>query len=320
MHINYFISILATAITPILMWLFCPIFSLSWNKKGIKYYYTHPEFKTKIVFPDIFSKGQIYLSIVIPAYNESKRIEKTLDRTLKFLKARNFSWEMIVVNDGSSDNTTSVVIEWTKRNLLDTQRIRPLDYTLIHGNMGKGFAVKTGMLRARGRYVLFMDADGASSLEGIDRLLSKMKECETDPDNAEISLGVVCGSRAHMVSEVDRTRLRAFLMHGFHFCVSLIGGVHNIQDTQCGFKLFTREAVRRIFPSQKLRRWCFDVELINLANWQSIPVVERYISWKEIPGSKMSPLRDAVFMLRELIVMRFCYVLGIWKIEFPHRD
>jgi len=252
----------------------------------------------------------------MPAYNESKRIEKTLNSTLKFLKEKNFRWELIVVDDGSSDNTTSVVVEWSKRNQLTTQHVRALNYTEIHGNMGKGFAVKTGMLRARGRYVMFMDADGASSLNGIDRLLETMKNSETDRENGETSLGVVCGSRAHMAkdSEVDRTWLRTLMMHGFHFCVSLIGGVHNIKDTQCGFKLFTREAVRRIFPSQRLRRWSFDVELINLANWQSIPVVEQHISWQEIPGSKMSPLRDSVFMLREMIIMRLCYVLGIWKI------
>jgi len=300
----------------ILIWLLSPIFTLTSSEKRTKYYYIHHQFGTKMSFPDVFSKSELHLSIVMPAYNESKRIEKTLDRTLEFLKQKEFRWELIVVDDGSSDNTTAVVAEWTKRNKLTTQYVRSLNYTEIHGNMGKGFAVKTGMLRARGRYVMFMDADGASNLIGIDRLLSTMRNNETDPGNGETSLGVVCGSRAHLAknSEVERTWLRSFLMHGFHYCVSMIGGIHTIEDTQCGFKLFTREAVRRIFPSQRLRRWSFDVELINLAYWQSIPVVEQHISWQEIPGSKMSPLRDSLFMLREMIVMRLCYVLGIWKI------
>merc|ERR1719228_77719 len=181
MYFNGLLLLVVMFIALSLIWLISLIFILNSTVKHAKYYYEHHQFGTKMSFPDVFCKSELHLSIVMPAYNESKRIEKTLDRTWKFLKEKDFMWELIVVDDGSSDNTTAVVLEWTKRNKLTTQNVRSLNYTEIHGNMGKGFAVKTGMLRARGRYVMFMDADGASNLIGIDRLLSTMRNIETDP-------------------------------------------------------------------------------------------------------------------------------------------
>merc|ERR1719233_2855639 len=126
MYFNELILLGIIVISSVLIWLLSPIYTLTSTKLRTKYYYKHHQFDTKMLFPDIFCKSEVYLSIVMPAYNESKRIEKTLNNTLKFLKDKNFRWELIVVDDGSSDNTTSVVLEWIKRNQLTTQHVRAL--------------------------------------------------------------------------------------------------------------------------------------------------------------------------------------------------
>merc|ERR1712129_303173 len=194
--------------------------------------------------------------------------------------------------------------------------IRLLSY---RQNQGKGFAVQQGMLHARGCVVLFADADGASEITHLDRLenalLKALKQttlsacCDLD--------GIAIGSRAHLQNkaEAERTFFRNILMWGFHIVVEYIGNVRGIKDTQCGFKLFTRSSVKKTFTLQRIRRWCFDPELLMLAQLQSIPVYEVGIKWQEIDGSKIEPMVASFNMLREIILVRMCYTFGIWYHE-----
>jgi dolichyl-phosphate beta-glucosyltransferase len=108
-------------------------------------------------------------------------------------------------------------------------------------------------------------------------------------------------------------------MYGFHFCVQVLGGVYHIRDTQCGFKLFTRKAAQILFTSQHLRRWCFDVELLFICGQLGIPVSEVSVNWQEIPGSKVRLIEASLLMGRDLLVIRFSYLLRIWRIEDPSR-
>lgn len=167
--------------------------------------------------------------------------------------------------------------------------------------------------------VLFADSDGASEITHLPRLeealmgglgVSDHWQC---PERSAIAIG----SRAHLQEEAEaqRTVLRNILMWGFHFVVTAIGDVHGIEDTQCGFKLFTRSAVERTFMFQRIRRWCFDPELLMLAQKQHIKVHEVQIGWQEIEGSKLTPFKAAVNMLREIVLLRMCYLFGIWYTE-----
>ena len=126
--------------------------------------------------------------------------------------------------------------------------------------------------------------------------------------------GVSVGSRKDLQKEAEANRAfyRNVAMWGFHYCVKYIAGVDNIRDTQCGFKMFTRNAVKNIFLYQKIRRWCFDVELLMIAQMQDIPMIEVGVAWDEIPGSKLSVIKASLSMFRELIIMRFFKMIGQW--------
>jgi len=281
-------------------------------------------------FPTIHDSPSKCMSLVFPAYNEEQRLRACLDPTIKYLIGREnnhkktnnsspFSWEIIVVNDGSKDKTASIVQEYA--NKYTTDRIRLLSYDI---NQGKGFAVQQGMLHARGSLVLFADADGASEITHLDRLeqavfgrLNKRNHFEC----SELDC-IAIGSRAHLQkqAEAERTLLRNVLMWGFHFAVSYIGNVRHIKDTQCGFKLFTRASVRKTVLLQRIRRWCFDPELLMLAQTQKIPVCEIQIKWQEIEGSKIQPLKASFNMLRELVLVRICFVFGVWYTELKQNS
>ena len=134
-------------------------------------------------------------------------------------------------------------------------------------------------------------------------------------------MGVAIGSRAHMVDSevvVKRSFIRNFLMRSFHF-ILYIFGIACIRDTQCGFKCFTRSAAAAIFPTMHVEGWIFDIEVLLVAGFHNIPIREIPIDWHEVDGTKMSLARDAVLMLKDLIVIRLNYMLGIWSIQKPKK-
>jgi len=254
----------------------------------------------------------LYLSIIVPAYNEEERIGTMLNETVEYLLRRStdedrFEWEIIVVDDGSRDKTGLVVLDWVKRYTTDRIRILPLVK-----NQGKGGAVQQGMLHARGKYLLMADADAATRIEDVARLEEKMKATEKD------GKGVIVGSRAHLEHKAVATRkwYRNVLMYGFHILVSILT-VKGIRDTQCGFKLFSRRAAQHLFFNQHLRRWSFDVELLCLAQKLRIPMAEVAVNWTEIPGSKLNLLESSFAMARDLFLIRFAYAFRIWLMKDP---
>jgi len=263
-------------------------------------------------FPSTSTPPSVDISFITPAYDEQERISLMVDATLAYVKKRkqnepSFTYELLIVDDGSRDNTSEVAMQYVKKETIDTVRLLKLTK-----NRGKGGAVKRGMLCARGKYMLMVDADGATEISDIRRLEEDLHKAERD------GFGVAVGSRAHIVGDVvaKRTFVRNILMYGFHIFVQVLG-VKGIKDTQCGFKLFTRKAAHALFDNLHIERWAFDVELLYRAQLLKIPVVEVAVKWQEIPGSKLSPFASSVQMAIDLTRIRIAYMLGFWKVNKP---
>jgi dolichyl-phosphate beta-glucosyltransferase len=236
----------------------------------------------------------IQLSIIIPAYNEERRLPLTLVETIDYFDQRvspepeGFSYEILVIDDGSSDHTASIVKKFEKiRHQLRLLRL-PV-------NSGKGRAVQVGMLNARGNRVLFMDADGATPIAEFERL------------NLALDQGaqVAFGSRALISNDtkVDTVWYRKYPGRVFNFLVNsiLLG---EVADTQCGFKLFTAKAAHFLFSKQTLAGFGFDVEILYLARKAAIPSKEVPVNWSNVPGSKVSLLRDSLRMFLEIVIIK----------------
>jgi len=214
--------------------------------------------------------------------------------------------ELLIVDDGSQDGTSALALALAAQHPTADIRVVTLDK-----NLGKGGAVRHGMLHARGTRLLMVDADGASRFSDLEALWTAMDTLAPGNEAA-----VVVGSRAHLVKTdavVKRSFVRNILMHVFHTFLR-IAGVGHIRDTQCGFKLFTRRAAQRIFPVQHLATWIFDVELLLLAKQLGIPVAEVPVEWHEVAGSKLNVVKDSFQMLRDLLILRGNHFTGRWKV------
>ncbi|XP_061189086.1 dolichyl-phosphate beta-glucosyltransferase-like [Saccostrea echinata] len=270
------------------------------------------EKQEKCVFPSINDPATLELSVIVPAYNEEERLPVMMDEALGYLEERkkkssSFSYEVIVVDDGSKDKTTQTAQKYC--NKFGSEKVRVLT---LAKNRGKGGAIRLGMFSARGRYLLFADADGASKFSDFTKLENEMKNINKDSSNR----AVVCGSRAHLEEEsiAQRSLFRTILMKGFHFVVWFLC-VRGVKDTQCGFKLLTREAAILLFSNLHVERWAFDVDMLFLAQYFNIPVGEVAITWTEIEGSKMVPVFSWIQMGKDIILIRLRYLLGAWKIK-----
>lgn len=261
-------------------------------------------------FPSVEDAPTVHLSVIIPAYNEEQRLPKMLEECMSFLEEKakddTFTYEVIVVSDGSSDGTVSLALKYSKRYTVDKFRVLEL-----LDNRGKGGAVRLGMLSARGRYLLFADADGATKFSDYDKLENNMKSITKDWQ----SNGIVVGSRSHLEQDAiaSRSLFRTLLMHGFHFLVWLFA-VRSIRDTQCGFKLLTRSAAHTLFKNLHVERWAFDVELLYIAERLKMPIAEVAVNWKEIEGSKLTPVWSWIQMGVDLFLIWFRYTIGAWQL------
>ncbi|XP_072378817.1 dolichyl-phosphate beta-glucosyltransferase [Diabrotica undecimpunctata] len=280
----------------------------------------------QVPFPSINEKSSIHLSVIVPAYNEEERLPLMLDECVDFLENRcknlpNYKYEIIVVSDGSRDKTVEVAQRYAKK--LGVEKLRVLN---LEQNRGKGGAVRLGMQSARGSVLLFADADGATTFADITKVedgLFSLVNCDyqKDPSKVEEKLAISMGSRAHLEEEAvaSRSFFRTILMHGFHFLVWLFA-VRGLRDTQCGFKLLTREAARICFESLHVERWAFDVEMLYIAQTLKIPIAEVAVRWTEIDGSKVTPVWSWIQMGMDLGLIWLRYTIGAWKIKSEKSD
>jgi dolichyl-phosphate beta-glucosyltransferase len=236
---------------------------------------------------------QPYLSIIIPAFNEQKRIADTLYAVKDYLSTLPFTSEVIVVDDGSVDYTAEVV----RTVDIYGQEIKNQTISVLMENVknvGKGFSVARGMLKAQGDIILFTDADLSTPIEETENLLRYFDE----------GYDIVIGSRALPESVVEGKPARRNIMSAaFNLCVRALT-VRGIRDTQCGFKAFRREAAHEIARRQKTYRFGFDVEQLYIASKLGYRVKEAPVRWKHMEGSTVRPVKDALAMLADLFRIR----------------
>lgn len=238
-------------------------------------------------------------SIIIPAYNESARICGTLEKILAFVRSQGWSAEIIVVNDGSTDGTSLIVQGYAARH----PNLRIIENP---GNRGKGYSVRNGMLHATGEILLFSDADLSTPIEDSTQLL----------DAIERGADVAIGSRwLRTELQVQPQPLhRRIFGRAFNLALRLVLGL-GYKDTQCGFKAFTRCAAQTIFPLQHIERWGFDPEILFLAMRFGFRVEEVPVQWAHREGTHISPLRDGMRMLLEMLRVRWYAITGKYDVR-----
>jgi len=240
-------------------------------------------------------------SIVIPAYNESARLGATLEKVLAYVHTQGWDAEVLVINDGSRDNTAEIV---------RTQAAKDPILHLIEnpGNRGKGYSVRNGMLHAQGQIVLFSDADLSSPIEEAPKLLQAL----------EAGADIAIGSRwLRAETQTQRQPLhRQLFGRIFNLLLRMTLGLQ-FADTQCGFKAFKRPAVEAIFPLQRIERWGFDPEILFLAKKFGYKVREVPVAWGHSGGTRINPLIDGSRMFQEMLHIRWNDLTGKYDAGSP---
>ena len=279
------------------------------------------------------------LSVIIPAYNEEKRLPNTLEEIDKYLSKQTYDYEIIVISDGSKDNTANIVRSY----LLKIKNLKLIDNKENHG---KGYVVRQAMLEATGDYRLFTDADNSTSIDQVEKMwpyfrketrslseakdsyfrketrsLSEAKDSyfrketrslsEAKDSYFESEYDIVIGSRdvEGAVLAVPQSFQRRMLGDTFNLVVKIVAGFWGISDTQCGFKGFTARAVENIFPKCKIDRWAFDVEILVIAKKMGYKIKEMPVTWVNDPYSKVK-LKGMIRMLSEVLQIRLNFLLG----------
>jgi dolichyl-phosphate beta-glucosyltransferase len=236
-------------------------------------------------------------SLIIPAYNESDRIRPTLDRVLKHIEEQKWEAEVLVVNDGSQDNTAEIVKEYG--------RTHPNVQLVENGrNRGKGFSVRNGMLHARGDICLLTDADLSSPITESQKLFDAISQ------GADVAIGSRW-LRAELQTERQPLYRQAF-GRIFNLLLRVVLGL-DFKDTQCGFKALRREAAQQVFSVQKIERWGFDPEILFLAKQFGFRVVEVPVLWAHSAGTRLHPVRDGFLMGMEILRIRWNAWMGAYR-------
>lgn len=266
---------------------------LIWNFLANKYW----TFRSHVLEKSPLRKmpDDVDLSIVIPAYNEEGRIGKTLASIIQYTKKKSYKTEIIVVSDGSKDNTVAVVEELAKKE----GSVRCLE---LHPNQGKGAAVRQGVLNSRGAYILFTDADNSTPIEELDRFWEAKKAAD-----------ILIGSRYLESSNVivKQPWYRIVIGRTANFLIQLFL-VDGIRDTQCGFKLMNAEAAQDIFSRMRVDGFGFDMELLALAEIMGYSILELPVSWYNSEDSRVRPVKDTLRTLTDLIRIK----VGMWSGEY----
>ena len=235
------------------------------------------------------------LSIILPAYNEEQRLEGNVAHLKDSVDKLAISYEIIIVNDGSSDATLA------KAQKCASDPIQVLSYGQ---NRGKGYAIQYGMLHSEGLYKLFMDVDLSTSLDGIRNFLDLMETGNYD---------VVIGERKSRSARIEGRQpfYRIFFGRGFTLLANLFIG-HKITDFTCGFKMYTKDAADIIFKRQRIFDWAFDAELLFIAVLHGLRIRQAPVTWRHHSNSKVRLIRDIAHSLYSLILMRMNAIRGMY--------
>jgi dolichyl-phosphate beta-glucosyltransferase len=214
-----------------------------------------------------------YLSVVIPAYKEKERIGSNLLEIEKFLSTKDFEYEVIIVVDGSPDNTAEVANNYARQ----VKNLRVIDNKENHG---KGYVVRQGLLEAKGKYVVFLDADGSTSITHVDKFLPEL----------EAGADVIVGSRKIKGSfvQIHQPKYREFMGEGGNWLIRIVLGLWSFPDTQCGFKMLTGEAAHQVAKRMVVDRFGFDFELIIIAKELGFKIKQMPVRWLNEDGSTVS--------------------------------
>ncbi len=232
----------------------------------------------------------MHLSVIIPAYNEERRISKTLLDIDKYLSKQKYGYEILVVSDGSKDRTSFVVEKFQGV-------IKNLRLIANPENHGKGYVVRQGMLEAEGDFRIFTDADNSTTIDQIEKMWPHL----------ERGYEVVIGSRdvkGAVIAVKQPWFRRVLLGNTFNLLVQIICGLWGIWDTQCGFKCLTKKAVEEIFPKCKIDRWAFDPEILVIAKKMGYKIKEVPITWINDPESKVK-LKSTIKMFLDTLKIRW---------------
>lgn len=226
-----------------------------------------------------------YLSIVIPAYNEEKRLPATLEQVKAYIGDQPFESEVLVVENGSTDNTIAVAQEFAARHA---------QFKVLQVSRGKGTAIKRGMLEAKGKFCFMCDADLSMPIGEIKRFLPPVLE------NFDLAIGSREASGAVRYDEPPYRHIGGRLINLMIRLLALPG----MHDTQCGFKCFHSSVVRDLFEHQTMEGWSFDIELLYIARMRDYRIVEVPIPWYFNPESKLKVIHDAFRMGRDILKIR----------------
>jgi dolichyl-phosphate beta-glucosyltransferase len=227
----------------------------------------------------------LYLSVIIPAYNEEERLGRHLSTVISYLQSHfKNSFELIIVNDGSSDNTEQVVT----KAIAGKTGLHLISYT---PNRGKGYAVKAGVAKSKGDIVLFMDADLSTPLTEIPHILKLIEKTD-----------IVIGSRGQSQAKIHTrpSMFRKFASLIFDQIKFIMVGLRGLRDTQCGFKAFQGSIARKLFSMSQVDRFMFDVEILYMAEQCKLKIVEMPVHWADMPGSKVKFIEGVINMFRDL--------------------
>ncbi len=245
-----------------------------------------------------------YLTIIIPAYNEARRLPHSLTKISNYLRTQSFSTEILVVENGSTDETSAVVREFAQS--LSSANLFTLQ--LLHSARGKGAAVKTGMLVGRGDYLFICDADLSMPIEEIAKFLPPQQE----PGGYDVAIASreIAGAVRH-----NEPFYRHLMGRVFNYVVRKLI-IPGIEDTQCGFKMFTQAAAAQVFPHQTIDGWGFDPEVLYVSHIRGMHMIEVPINWYYMAESRINPLVDTINMVRDVLRIRRNGLRGIY-LETP---
>lgn len=240
------------------------------------------------------SEPTIHLTIIIPAYNEETRLPKTLDAVCNYLSRQDYTYEVIVVENGSTDRTLEIAREYQKKY--------PFVWAIHEDQSGKGLAIRRGMLLAKGDYRFMCDADLSMPIEELSRFMA--------PENSEAD--IVIGSReAAGAQRFDEPASRHIGGRLVNYAIQLLA-LPGLHDTQCGFKLFTAESAEDLFCVQTLSGWSFDIELLFVARRRGYTIKEIGVPWKYFAFSHVSPVKDAIRMILDIVKIRSNSLFGVY--------